>query len=290
MPTINWYPGHIAKAERKLKELANLVDVVVLLIDARIPESSFYEDVEDLIGEKPRLLLINKADLAQPDTTDRWKQHFEQKNNAVLISNCTTNKDINNIIKACYNLGKPKIEKLMAKGRLPRAVRLMIMGMPNVGKSSLINRLVKTSKTKVGPKAGVTRTIQWVRINPKVELLDTPGIIPMKLQDQQRAQNLAIVDSVGENAYDTEEIAKELLAILWKDHKNLLKTYYNLEEVENEPGLKDVARARNLIKAGNEPDILRCAQRILSDFRTGKIGRITLEHPPGPKITTVNQF
>lgn len=290
MPTINWYPGHIAKAERKLKELVNLVDVAIILIDARIPYSSYYEDIENIIGEKPQLLLLNKADLADPALTDLWKESFESKNHNILVSNCTKGKEVNQIIKACYELGKPSIEKLIAKGRLPRAIRIMVMGMPNVGKSSLINRMVKSAKVKVGPTAGVTRALQWVRINPKVELLDSPGIIPMKLSDQRRAINLAIVNSVGENAYDCEEIAKELLKQLWETYSDKLKDYYNLKDLTELPTLEEIALARNLIASGNTPDILRCAQRILSDFRSGKIGRITLENSPRFKVTAADSF
>lgn len=290
MPIIHWYPGHIAKAERKLKELANLVDVAVVLIDARIPHSSFYKDIQNLIGNKPVLLLINKSDLAEPHLTQRWKEAFEEHNHNVLVSNCTTSKDINKIIKACYDLGKPQIEKLMAKGRLPRAVRIMVMGMPNVGKSSLINRLVKASKTRVGAKAGVTRTMQWVRINPKVELLDTPGIIPMKLNDQSRAVKLAMVNSIGENAYDTEEIALELLKLLWELYPQNLCDYYNFESTETVPTLELIAEKRLLLGSGGSPDVLRAAQRILSDFRTGKIGRMTLENAPGNKVTNADSF
>lgn len=290
MPTINWYPGHIAKAERKLKELASLVDVVVLIIDARIPASSYYEDINNFIGDKPQLLLLNKSDLADPELTDRWKEAYESQNKEIIVSNCTSNKDINKIIKHIYQLGKPSIEKTIAKGRLPRPVRLMVMGMPNVGKSSLINRMVKCAKVKVGPTAGITRSMQWVRINPKVELLDTPGIIPMKLNDQKRAINLAIVNSIGENAYDHEEIAQELINLLWELYPEKVKSYYNLEKMETTPTLEDIALSRNLISSGNQADILRCAHRILSDFRSGKIGNITLENSPRFKVTEADSF
>ncbi|MEW5819058.1 MAG: ribosome biogenesis GTPase YlqF [Cyanobacteriota bacterium] len=290
MPTINWYPGHIAKAERKLKELANLVDVAIVIVDARIPQSSFYGDIEGLIGDKPRLYLLNKADLADSSLTQLWKESYESQGNTVIVSNCLRGKEVSQITKTCYELGKPQIEKLIAKGRLPRAVRIMIMGMPNVGKSSLINRMVKASKAKVGAKAGVTRAIQWVRINPKVELLDTPGIIPMKLNDQKRAVNLAIVNSISENAYDYEEIARELVKYLWDNYRANLTEYYNLKNIEALPGLEDIALSRNLILSKGSPDTLRCAQRILSDFRSGRIGNITLENSPRFKVTSTNDF
>lgn len=290
MPIIHWYPGHIAKAERKLKELANLVDVAVVLVDARIPHSSYYQDIQQLIGQKPLLLLINKSDLAETQYTQKWKDFFEEENHTVMVSNCTNSKDVNKIIRKCYDLGKPQIEKLMAKGRLPRAVRIMVMGMPNVGKSSLINRMVKASKTKVGAKAGVTRAMQWVRINPKVELLDTPGIIPMKMNDQNRAIKLAMVNSIGENAYDTEEISKVLLEELWELYPEKVSEYYKLESTDVQPTLEDIAKKRNLLGSGGSPDVLRAAQRILSDFRTGKLGRVTLENSPGNKVTNADSF
>lgn len=288
MPIINWYPGHIAKAERKLKELANLVDIVIVLVDARIPLSSHYKDIKNLIGDVPQLLLLNKADLADPNLTSLWKESYESQNYTVLITDCTSNKDVNNVIKHCYELGKTKIERLIAKGRLPRPVRVMIVGMPNVGKSSLVNRLVKFTKTKVGPKAGVTKTMQWVRINPKVELLDTPGIIPMKLDDQNKAINLAIVNSVSENAYDIEEVARELLIKLWDICPDRLIEIYSLENSNTVPQLEEIAISKKLIGNGNKPDILRTAQKVLSDFRAGKIGRITLERSPKFKIATTN--
>ena len=278
MTTINWYPGHIAKAERKLKEQINLVDVVIEVVDARIPLSSKYIEIEKLIGSKPRLLVLNKADLADPIQSAKWKEYLSGKTNLpVLITNSGSSKDLSSLVSTAVNLGKDKIAQLTAKGLLPRPVRAMVVGMPNVGKSSVINKLIKRTKVKVGAKAGITRISQWVRINPKMELLDTPGIIPLKLEDQERAVKLAIVNSVSENAYDNLEVSQELLNLLYEKYPEVLKQYYNLKDIEKNPTLEDVAIARNLLLLGGLPDINRCASLVLSDFRHGRIGRMTLD-------------
>jgi ribosome biogenesis GTPase A len=276
--TINWYPGHIAKAERNLKEKLNLVDVVIEIIDARIPLSSKYIEIEKLIGSKPRLLVLNKSDLADPDQCVQWKDYLIQNTGlSVIFTSANSNKDISSIISTAVELGKDKIANLVAKGMLPRPIRAMIIGMPNVGKSSIINKLIGKKKTKTGAKAGVTRTQQWVRINPKIELLDTPGIIPMKIEDQESANKLAIVNSVSEHAYDGVEVAKSLVSLLFNKYPQLLKNYYRLENMQNLPTLEEIAIARNWLLLGGEPDINRCASIILADFRNGKIGRITLD-------------
>jgi ribosome biogenesis GTPase A len=281
MPTIHWYPGHIAKAERKLKEQLNLIDIILEVIDSRIPVSSRYEGIEKLTGEKPRLLIMSKADLADSAFNNRWQEYLEEKTSCpVILTNTSSPKDLSHIIKEAVNIGKPRINQLIAKGLLPRPLRAMVVGMPNVGKSSIINKLIKTSKVKVGAKAGVTRVSQWVRVNPKLELLDTPGIIPMKLDDQEKAVKLAIVNSISENAYDNMEIAQELVNILVNLYPDLLESHYNIDLNLIKPSLENIAISRNWIVSGGFPDINRCATTILSDFRHGRIGRITLENIP----------
>ena len=236
MPTIQWYPGHIAKAEKKLKEQTSLVDIVLEVIDARIPLSTSYENIEKLTGNKPRLIIINKADLADPDLNPLWLNYLHEKTGMKAILTSSSNSaDISSIIKIATELAKPQIDKLTAKGMLPRAVRAVVIGMPNVGKSSIINKLIKTSKVKTGSKAGVTRSLQWVRINPKLELMDTPGIIPVKLDNQDKAIRLAIVNSVSEKAYDYVEIAQELLNIIFQRYPELPVNYYKLESTEEPP-------------------------------------------------------
>jgi len=277
MSHIHWYPGHIAKAERKLKEQLSLVDVVIEVLDARIPHSSIYPDIKKLLGEIPRLIILNKSDLADETKTKIWIKELKEKTgHAVIASSSHKGSDYSSIINKVIELGKPKMLKLMQKGLLPRPVRVMVVGMPNVGKSSIINKLIKKSKTKTGAKAGVTRMQQWVRVNPRIDLLDTPGIIPLKLEDQKIAQKLAFVNSVSENAYQNEEVATELLEILNQKYKKELYEYYKLSE-EKEATIENIALARNWIISGGEADITRTATYILKDFRDGKSGKFTLD-------------
>lgn len=273
--TINWYPGHIAKAERELKEKVSLVDVVVEIIDARIPLSSKYLGVEKLIGAKPHIIVMNKSDLADLAESQKWKSYLSNNAN-VLLTSANSNKDISNIISAVIDAGKDTLAKLIAKGLLPRPVRVMIIGLPNVGKSSIINKLIGKKKVKTGAKAGITRQQQWVRINPRVELLDTPGIIPMKLENQDAAYKLAMVNSVSEASYDNIEVAKKLIELFKEKYPKLLMDYYKIDQAED-LNIENIAKSRNLLILGGEVDINRCAAMILSDFRHGKIGRATLD-------------
>ncbi len=272
---IHWYPGHIAKAERQLKEQLKLIDVVIEVLDARIPISSTYNDIKKLLGDKPRFLLLNKSDLVDPQEIKEWVAYLrEQTGCKVLLSDGKNSFNFNKIIDTAVSLAEPKIQALMAKGLLRRPARVMVCGMPNVGKSSIINRLTRSSKTKTGAKAGVTRQQQWVRINPKLELLDTPGIIPTKQDDQDAAAKLAMVSSVSENAYTPEFVAKELLGLLDNKYPEIVRGFY---KVEGDLTLESVAVARNWIKAGAEADVERTARYILRDFRDGMIGKFILD-------------
>lgn len=277
MEHIHWYPGHIAKAEKKLKEQINIVDVVIEVLDSRIPMSSKYPDTEKLLKDKPRLILLNKADLADGEQTSKWIKTIKEKTNCtVLATSANDSKDLSKILNKVTELGQPKIIALVKKGLLPRAVRVMVVGMPNVGKSSIINKLIKKTKAKTGSKAGVTRDQQWVRINPKVDLLDTPGIIPLKQEDQNKAYKLAFVDSIGENAYDVESVADIFIKTVEENYPSLIKNYYKLDENE-ETNIENIAINRNWIIQGSRPDTKRCAQNILNDFRSGRLGNLTLD-------------
>lgn len=272
---IHWYPGHIAKAERKLKEQLSLVDAVIEVIDARLPISSSYENITRLLGQKPRLILLNKSDLTDKAELKKWVGILEEKyNSPVLFSDAKNSKDLNNIVKKAVELAEPRIQAIMKKGLLRRPVRVMVVGMPNVGKSSIINKLTKSSKTKIGAKAGVTRQQQWVRINPQLDLLDTPGIIPMKQEDQEAAHKLAFVNSVSENAYSNELVAHELINLLAERYPQQLRDYY---KVEGDLTIENIAFSRNWIISGNEPDIERTSVYLLRDFREGKIGKFILD-------------
>ena len=277
---IHWYPGHIAKAERLLKEKLNLVDVVIEVLDARLPRSSSYNDIKKLLGDKPRLLLLNKSDLVTPEEIKDWVKYIEENSGCpVLTIDTKTNRNFNIIEKKVLELAEPRIQALMAKGLLRRPARVVVVGLPNVGKSSIINKLTKSSKTKTGAKAGVTRQQQWVRINPNIDLLDTPGIIPMKQEDQMRAKKLAFVNSVSENAYSSEIVAKELLELINQNPKytTKFKEYYGVNE-DIDLVIENIALSRNWIISGGEPDIERTSQYLLRDFRDGKIGKFILDN------------
>ena len=271
---IHWYPGHIAKAEKKLKEQLSLVDAVIEVIDARLPLSSSYDNITGLLGEKPRLILLNKADLTNSDELNKFVKFLEEKYEfPVLKSDAKNSKDLNVIVKKVVELAEPRIQAIMKKGLLRRPARVMVVGMPNVGKSSIINKLTKSSKTKIGAKAGVTRQQQWVRINPQLDLLDTPGIIPMKQEDQQRAKKLAFVNAVSENAYSNEIVAKELLGLLDEKYSEIVKEFYKVDDLT----LENIAKSRNWIVTGGNPDIERTSVYVLRDFREGKIGKFILD-------------
>ena len=278
MNHIHWYPGHIAKAEKQLKEKLNLVDVVIEVVDARLPLSSEYPNIEKLIGNKPRLIVLNKSDLADEVFLNKWVDFLKEKNGfPVVKTNASSGKDFSSIINNVVKLGDPAVQKLVAKGLLPRAIRVMVVGMPNVGKSSIINKLIRKPKAKTGAKAGVTRQQQWVRVNEKIDLLDTPGIIPLRQDNQICAYKLALVNSIGENAYDSEFVAEFLLKNLNEKYKQRVMEYY---KVEDELTLENVAKSRNWIVSNGEADINRCAVYVLTDFRDGRLGRMTLDELP----------
>ena len=280
---IHWYPGHIAKAQRQLKEKLNLVDVIIEVIDARIPYSSWYKSTSDLCNNKPRIILMNKADVSDKDLNSIWADTIKKASNCeVVITSLNNKSDTELIIKKIANLASDMTEKRKQKGLLPRAVRTMVIGMPNVGKSSTINRLVKRSKTKTGAKAGVTRQQQWVRINEKIELLDTPGIIPTVQDDQYQALKLACVNSIGENAYDSEYVAEELLKILNNRYQDNIRKYFGFND--EDITIENIAFKKNWILRNNVADIKRTSEIFLSNFRDGKIGKFTLETPEECKL------
>lgn len=277
---IHWYPGHIAKAEKKLKEQLSLVDAVIEVIDARLPLSSNYDNISGLLNGKPRFLLVNKSDLVDKNELKPFLDYLKNENKiSVIATEAKNNKDINIIVKKAIELSEPRIQALMAKGLLRRPARIMVVGLPNVGKSSIINKLTRSSKTKIGAKAGVTRQQQWVRINPQLELLDTPGIIPMKQEDQERAKKLAFVNSVSENAYSNEIVAQELLDILDFDQAQQFRDFYKLPQ-DLELNIDNISLTRNWLLTGGSTDRERTSVYILRDFREGKIGKFILDSLP----------
>ena len=252
--------------------------MIIEVRDSRIPLSSSYNNIEKLLGDKPRLLLLNKADLVDKLELNKWCEYLRESTKyPVIATEAKGNNELSSVVKTAVELSEPKIQALMAKGLLRRPARAMVVGMPNVGKSSVINKLTKSSKTKIGAKAGVTRQQQWVRINPKLELLDTPGIIPTRQDDQTQAAKLAFVSSVSENAYSPELVAKFLLQVLeeMKLDDNI-KAYYKVENLT----LEDIALNRNWIIRGDNPDTERTAIYVLKDFREGRLGKFILDEFP----------
>ena len=254
--------------------------------DARIPLSSSYTNIKKLLGEKPRLLLLNKADLVDKDELKQWVSLLKKETECpVIVTDAKGSKDLALVIKNAVDLAEPKIQALMAKGLLRRPARAMVVGMPNVGKSSVINKLTKSSKTKIGAKAGVTRQQQWVRINPKLELLDTPGIIPTKQDDQLQAVKLAFVSSVSENAYSPEPVAQALLNMLAESkYKDEVFAFYKTEELT----LDSIALARNWLIRNDSPDTERTAMYVLKDFRDGRLGKFILDELPDNNCNSTN--
>ena len=246
--------------------------------DARIPLSSSYTNIKKLLGEKPRLLLLNKADLVDKNELKQWVDYLKETSDCpVIVTEAKGAKDLAQVVKYAVELSEPKIQALMSKGLLRRAARAMVVGMPNVGKSSVINKLTKSSKTKIGAKAGVTRQQQWVRINPKLDLLDTPGIIPTKQDDQTQAAKLAFVSSVSENAYSPEPVSAALLEMLSEGkYAQQVKDYYKVECLT----LEAIAQSRNWILKAESLDTERTAKYVLKDFRDGRLGLFILDEIP----------
>lgn len=273
---IQWYPGHIAKYERELRTTLKPVDVVIEVLDARLPETTRNRRIEKTIESKPILLILNKADLADANKLKHWKTHYQKEFKQVLVVDAKTGQIQQQVIKAVTELAEERIQQLIAKGYKRRPVRVMVVGMPNVGKSTLINRIVGKKKAKTGHKAGVTRQSQWIKINPQVELLDSPGLIPPALESEDDGYKLALVDSVGDAAFDTELAGSFLINLLETLYPKLLRKHFSIPD-EEEVTLYSMANARRFFQSGETPDESRMAQVLLSDFRHGRLGRLTLD-------------
>lgn len=279
---IQWYPGHMTKTRRMMTENISLVDVVVELLDARIPYSSKNPDIDELAKNKRRIILMNKTDLADPVKTEVWKKWFEEKGFTVILADAVKGIGVNKVADAARTLMKDKIEREKARGRLFVPVRAMIVGIPNVGKSTFINKTVGKTTAKTGDKPGVTKGKQWIRIKKDFELLDTPGILWPKFEDEDVGLKLAMVGSINDDILDTETLCTEFISLMMTVNPNLIKKRYNVEfDTIDEPHnvLEKIASARGFIKKGGENDCGRAAKIILDEFRGGKIGKITLEEP-----------
>lgn len=281
---IQWYPGHMTKAKRKIAEDLKLVDVVIELLDARIPMSSRNPDVNEIVGGKPRVIILNKSDLADENANRLWMKYYTASNTKVILANSIKGTGLKEATNAAKLLMKEKIDKLKAKGLLVKTIRALIIGIPNVGKSTLINKVAGRSIAQTGDRPGVTRAKQWIKISNELELLDTPGILWPKFEDEQVALNLAFTGAIKDDILDVYELALKLLERLQQDFFSNLKEKYKLEDTHKELSVHDlfnqIGKKRGCIIAGGEIDIRRVAVMLLDDFRGARIGKITLELPP----------
>ena len=281
-----WYPGHMTKARRMMQENIGLVDLVIELADARIPLSSRNPDIDSLCGNKARILLMTKADMADPVRTAKFQKYFEDKGFMVIAMDARTRK-ANEKIKAYVEKAcAAKRERDKRRGIVGRPLRAMVVGIPNVGKSTFINSFAGKASAKTGNKPGVTRGKQWIRLNKNLELLDTPGILWPKFEDRQVGVNLALTGAIRQELLEEQELSLELLDFLQREYPALIKERYAPEgsewefPMDNVKLLEEIALSRNLLKTGGEPDWQRASKMVLDDFRNGKTGRISLETPP----------
>lgn len=273
-----WYPGHMTKAKRMMQENIKLIDLVIEATDARIPLSSRNPDIDELGKNKARLILLNKADLADDSRTEQWMEYFRSKGYYAVKINARSGAGMKGILPVIMESCKEKIERDRRRGILNRPVRAMVVGIPNVGKSTFINSFAGKACTKTGNKPGVTKGKQWIRINKNVELLDTPGILWPKFEDQEVGAKLAMVGSIKDEILNLEELSLELLAYLHREYEGVLEQRYQIIESENNVTmLEEIARNRKCIQKGQELDYTKAANILLEEFRNGKIGRITLE-------------
>lgn len=281
MPHLQWYPGHMRKAERLVKENLKLVDVVVELLDARIPMSSANPVLREIVAGKTRLIVLNKSDLADPTATRAWVQYFASQDIVAVPVDAVKGSGTKELVQAIQKLAAPRTEKLAKHGAKPRAARCMILGIPNVGKSSLINRLSGGARTKVENRPGVTRAKQWIRIGAQLELLDMPGILWPKFEDAHAALRLAFTGAISDTVYDVGGVVLQLLRVLHADNPATLRARYGL--AENLPTgvelLEEIGRRRSCLVRGGRIDYEKAEQIVLTDFRSGRLGRVTLDSP-----------
>ena len=281
MQNLQWYPGHMAKTRRMIEENLKNIDVVVEILDARIPFSGRNPNFDDIIINKPRLVVMNKYDLADTSITDRWTEWYQKQGIRVIPISCATGQGVNKIAPAARELIKEKIEKANAAGR-NISVKIMMVGIPNVGKSTLINCLSKKASAKTGDRPGVTRAKQWIRLANGLELLDTPGILPPKFEDQKVAVNLAYTGAIRDEIMEVELLAYSLLEYLRDNYSQNLCERYKLDDIDGLAGheiLELIGRKRGCVISGGEIDTERAANILLDELRGCKIGKITFEKP-----------
>ena len=288
---IQWYPGHMTKTRRQMAEDIKFVDLVAEVVDARIPISSRNPDIDELVGEKPRLVILNRADQADPTMNERWKAWFKAQGFAVLETDAKNGRGVNQFSGIIREALKEKLEAWKEKGQVGRPIRAMVVGVPNVGKSTFINQVAKRKSAKAGDRPGVTRGKQWVAVDSGLDLLDTPGILWPKFEDETTGLHLAFTGAVKAEIMDLETLACHLMEKLAESYPDTLNERYKItipertgEEVGLEYGydlLERAARKRGFLISGGETDTERMARILLDEFRGGKLGRFTLETPEG---------
>ena len=289
--SLNWYPGHMAKTKREISEDLKLIDVVVELLDSRIPLSSQNPDIAELTKGKKKIIVLNKTDLADNMQNEAWKKHFNSNGQVCILTDSNLGKGINEVTKAIEEIMKEDLKKYAEKGRTGRKIKAMILGIPNVGKSSFINRIVKTNRLEVGNKPGVTRKKQWISINDKINLLDTPGVLWPRFENEKTALNLAFTGTIKDDVLEQTEIAYQLLKFLLENYRQNVTERYKitLDFIEKKLSqdqpenfnvyeiMQEIGRKRGAIISGGEIDDEKTAKIILDDFRSGRLGKITIE-------------
>lgn len=288
---INWYPGHMAKTKKQIIEDLKLIDVVIELLDARIPIASQNPDLKEIVGNKKKIIVLNKCDLADERENKKWVTYFEKEGVKAVLTDANSGYGIQEVTRQIENIMKEDLQKEALKGRVGRPIRVMILGIPNVGKSSFINRISKKTSAGVGNKPGVTRQKQWIRLQNNIELLDTPGVLWPKFDNQEVALNLSYIGTIKDEILDKTEIAFFLLKFLLQNYKVNLLERYKLQEVELQDIMENIqnpneqimevlyliGKKRGAIISGGNVDEEKVSNILLDDFRTGKLGRISLE-------------
>ena len=291
--SINWYPGHMAKTRREIIEDLKLIDVVIELLDSRIPLSSKNPDISQITKNKDKIIVLNKSDLADKNENKKWIDYFKKNGQVAVECDANSGNGINEVLRAVEKIKEKQMQEYVLKGRSGRKIRAMILGIPNVGKSSFVNRVSKTSRLEVGNRPGVTRKKQWIRLNEKIELLDTPGVLWPKFESETQALNLAFTGTIKDDVLEQTEIAYQLLKFLITNYKQNILNRYNFkqEDIDNilEQDIPEneriyeimqlIGKKRGCLISGGNIDDEKTARVILEDFRSGKMGKITLENP-----------
>lgn len=287
LPTLNWFPGHMVKARRIITENLKLVDVVIELLDARIPYSSANPMLQELTAGKPRLVALNKSDLADAAVTKRWLEHFRAAGIPAVAIDSMSGKGMKQLVRQTEDLARAKTEKFVSHGAKARAARVMILGIPNVGKSSLINRLAGAVKAKAADKPGVTRAKQWIKIGSSLDLLDTPGILWPKFEDMTVGLKLAFTGAISDESYDMEKVVEVFLDTMRREYPERIRERYKLkEELPEEPRelLEAIGRKRGCLLRGGIIDMEKAQHIVMNEFRAGKLGLVSLDTPAAGEI------